>query len=47
VADPPHVDLEEAASFITLDDAQLLVAELERADEESRASFADALRRPA
>jgi hypothetical protein len=35
-------------SFITLDDAQLLVAclaQLERADEESRASFAGALRR--
>jgi hypothetical protein len=35
-------------SFITLDDAQLLVAylaQLERADEESRVSFASALRR--
>ena len=35
-------------SFITLDDAQLLVAcltQLERADEQSRASFAGALRR--
>jgi hypothetical protein len=35
-------------SFITLDDAQLLVAclaQLERADEESHASFAQALRR--
>ena len=35
-------------SFITLDDAQLLVAclaQLERADDESRASFASALRR--
>jgi hypothetical protein len=34
--------------FITLDDAQLLVAcltQLERADDESRASFAVALRR--
>lgn len=35
-------------SFITLDDAQLLVAcvaQLERADEESRSTFAGALRR--
>jgi hypothetical protein len=35
-------------SFITLDDAQLLVAclaQLERADDESRATFASALRR--